>query len=115
MAESCAEDRTCAAASVLNRLAGLVSVRLIAHLVLCVALWRDGTDNQKHSRSMEIRRMKLDPRALIVGIFCLTAAQASWAQRFGNWRTFRLVDGLPETACGSVTVSPQEKTLARHV
>src|SRR5258705_11952310 len=59
--------------------------------------------------------MKLDSRALMVGIFCLCAAQASWGQRFGNWRSFRLVDGLPESACASVTISPQGKTLVRRV
>src|SRR5436309_617868 len=58
--------------------------------------------------------MKFEARALILGICCLAAAQCL-GQRLGNWRSFRLVDGLPESACASVTVSPQGKTLVRHI
>jgi signal transduction histidine kinase len=58
--------------------------------------------------------MKFEASALILGVCCLTAAQCS-GQRFGNWRSFRLGDGLPESACASVTISPQGKTLVRHI
>src|SRR5438309_5254812 len=41
-------------------------------------------------------------------------ANAGWSQRASNWRAYRLGDGLPESACVSVTFSPQGRLLARH-
>jgi signal transduction histidine kinase len=37
-----------------------------------------------------------------------------WGQKASNWRIYKLADRLPESACISVTVSPQGKVLARH-
>jgi signal transduction histidine kinase len=61
------------------------------------------------------KRMKRKGLALAVGIGYMALGQASWGQRFGNWRPFRLGDGLPESACSAVTISPQGKVLVRHV
>lgn len=38
----------------------------------------------------------------------------SRAQKASNWRVYKLADRLPESACISVTLSPQGKVLARH-
>src|SRR6266446_6659727 len=37
------------------------------------------------------------------------------AQKASNWRVYRLADGLPESACVSVTIAPQGKVLTRHL
>src|SRR6266851_4173295 len=37
------------------------------------------------------------------------------AQKASNWRVYRLADGLPESACVSVTISPQGKVLTRQL
>src|SRR5260370_4305378 len=37
------------------------------------------------------------------------------AQKASNWRVYRLADGLPESACVSVTIAPQGKVLAKHL
>jgi len=53
-------------------------------------------------------------------LFCFAAAFAAleaigWAQKPPNWRVYKLADGLPESACLSVTFSAQGKVLARHL
>ena len=50
---------------------------------------------------------------LIVAL--LATAQTGWSQRASNWRGFRVGDGLPESACVALTISPQGKVLARHL
>lgn len=42
------------------------------------------------------------------------AASTCWGQKASNWRVYKLADRLPESACISVTVSPQGRVLARH-
>src|SRR6266436_9572293 len=37
------------------------------------------------------------------------------AQKASNWRVYRLADGLPESACVSVTIAPQGKVLTKHL
>ncbi|HEV2207232.1 MAG TPA: ATP-binding protein [Verrucomicrobiae bacterium] len=37
------------------------------------------------------------------------------AQRGSDWRSFKMADGLPESACASITFSPQGKVLVRHL
>ena len=44
----------------------------------------------------------------------LALAGNCWGQKASNWRVYKLADKLPESACISVTVSPQGKVLARH-
>src|SRR5881628_19648 len=40
--------------------------------------------------------------------------ETSWGQKASNWRVYRLADGLPESACMSVTIAPKGKVLAKH-
>jgi signal transduction histidine kinase/ligand-binding sensor domain-containing protein len=50
-------------------------------------------------------------------LFCwvfLALIASCWGQKASNWRIYKLADRLPESACISVTVSPQGKVLARH-
>ena len=52
----------------------------------------------------------LPPSMLILGL-----AASCWGQKTSYyWRSYKLADGLPESACISVTVSPQGKVLVRH-
>lgn len=51
---------------------------------------------------------------LSVSMLTLALASAAWAQKASNWRVYKLADHLPESACISVTVSPQGKVLVRH-
>jgi len=44
-----------------------------------------------------------------------TLAETGWSQPASNWRVYRMADGLPESACVSVTVSPQGRILAKHL
>src|SRR5260221_5753452 len=49
----------------------------------------------------------------LVATVILLGAPAQ-AQKASNWRVYRLADGLPESACVSVTIAPQGKVLTRH-
>jgi signal transduction histidine kinase/ligand-binding sensor domain-containing protein len=51
---------------------------------------------------------------LFLGIAVLMLTLSGWSQKASNWRAFKLADRLPESACISVTVSPQGKALVRH-
>jgi signal transduction histidine kinase/ligand-binding sensor domain-containing protein len=45
----------------------------------------------------------------------LTLAPTAFAQRYPEWRIYRLNDGMPENACVSVTTGPAGKVVARHI
>ncbi len=45
----------------------------------------------------------------------LTLAPMAFAQRYSEWRTYRAGDGMPESACVSVTAGTSGKVLARHI
>jgi signal transduction histidine kinase/ligand-binding sensor domain-containing protein len=57
------------------------------------------------------------PRAwcCLIGVACLAIAETAVAQRTANWRLYKLSDGLPESACMSVTLAPQGKVVAKHL
>jgi streptogramin lyase len=44
----------------------------------------------------------------------LALAETSWGQRASNWRVFKAADGLAESACSSVTVSPHGQVWVKH-
>src|SRR5437667_2840674 len=52
---------------------------------------------------------------LMGGIAFAGLLETSWGQKASNWRGYRLADGLPESACMSVTITPQGKVLAKHL
>ncbi len=58
--------------------------------------------------------MRTGRRLLWLGAALIILAETCWSQRASNWRAYKVVDGLPEAACISVTFSPQNKVLARH-
>jgi signal transduction histidine kinase len=60
------------------------------------------------SHTMIRRRWPL--LSLLIG----TLAGTCPGQKASNWRAYKLADRLPESACISVTISPQGKVLARH-
>ncbi|HWY76593.1 MAG TPA: hypothetical protein VN281_13295, partial [Verrucomicrobiae bacterium] len=45
----------------------------------------------------------------------LALAGVCRGQRISNWRVYRIADGLPESACASVTVSPRGRVCVRHL
>jgi signal transduction histidine kinase len=47
-------------------------------------------------------------------LFLIGSAPKCSGQKASNWRSFKVVDHLPESACISVTFSPQGKVLVRH-
>jgi signal transduction histidine kinase len=49
------------------------------------------------------------------GIAFLASVTMCWGQKPSNWRVYKFADGLPESACFSVSVSAQDKVLARHL
>jgi len=51
---------------------------------------------------------------LLAAAFLMVVA-TSWSQRTSNWRIYRMADGLPESACVAITISPQGKVLAKHL
>ena len=61
------------------------------------------------------------PKGLILflGAALVTLPETSWGQKPPMWpvnlRVYRMVDGLPESSCLSVTLAPQGKVLLRHL
>ena len=53
-------------------------------------------------------------KRLLLAAAVLALVENCLGQRGSNWRIYKLADGLPESSCISVTVSPQGKILARH-
>src|SRR5258706_4996296 len=51
----------------------------------------------------------------LLGAAFVALVQTSLAQRASNWRVYKAADGLPESACVSVTVSPNGKVLVKHL
>src|SRR5579862_2221454 len=51
---------------------------------------------------------------LALSVVVASLEKKSWGQKASNWRVYKLADRLPESACISVTLSPQGKVLARH-
>ncbi len=51
---------------------------------------------------------------LCFGVLFVTLVEASWGQKASNWRVYRVADGLPESACSAVTISPRGRVLVRH-
>jgi signal transduction histidine kinase/streptogramin lyase len=54
-------------------------------------------------------------RFILLAAAFLTLAGVCQGQPASNWRVYKMADGLPESACVSVTVSPQGKVLAKHL
>src|SRR5258706_4537715 len=49
----------------------------------------------------------------LLGAGALALPELCWGQK--AWRMYKLADGLPESACISVTVGPQGKVIARQL
>ena len=56
---------------------------------------------------------------LLFGAVLVVLPERIWGQRFSTWpvnsRVYRAVDGLPESACICVTLSPQARVVVRHL
>jgi signal transduction histidine kinase len=56
---------------------------------------------------------------LLLGATLVALPDSSWGQKPSTWpvnaRVYRMVDGLAESACISVSLAPQGKVLARHL
>jgi signal transduction histidine kinase len=57
--------------------------------------------------------------SLLLGAALVALAETSWGQKPSTWpvnmRAYRVADGMPESACISVTLAPPDKVLARHL
>ncbi len=53
-------------------------------------------------------------RELALGLLLLLPGTLAWGQSASNWRVYKASDGLPESACISVTFSAFGKVLVRH-
>src|SRR5258707_14405632 len=53
-------------------------------------------------------------RAWILLAAVLALAETSRGQRTANWRVYKAADGLPESSCSSVTISPHGKVWVKH-
>lgn len=60
------------------------------------------------------QRMMFRRRSVLVVAVVLAMLPLCWGQKGSNWRVYRVTDGLPESACVSVTVSALGKVVARH-
>src|SRR5215813_12152173 len=63
---------------------------------------------------MAIRVSMFRYGCLFFSLTLIGLVERASAQKASNWRIYKLADRLPESACISVTVSPQGKVLARH-
>src|SRR5438552_3454248 len=52
---------------------------------------------------------------VFLGAAFVTLAGTTMGQRPPNWRVYKLPDGLPESACISVSISSQGKVVANHL
>jgi signal transduction histidine kinase len=59
--------------------------------------------------------MKFRGSLIVAGAFLTLLPATCWAQRTWSWRTYSAADGLPESACLSVSTTPQGKVLARSL
>src|ERR1700689_1910342 len=53
-------------------------------------------------------------RFILLGAAWLALAGVAEAQRAVNWRVYRTADGLPESACASVSLGGQGKIITTH-
>src|SRR5438552_11005047 len=52
---------------------------------------------------------------ILFGAAFVAVAETTLGQRPASWRVYKLIDGLPESACSSVSISPQGKVVAKHL
>jgi len=52
---------------------------------------------------------------VFLGAAFVALAETTLGQRPASWRVYKLIDGLPESACSSVSISPQGKVLGKHL
>src|ERR1035437_9555319 len=58
--------------------------------------------------------MKFWPRIFLLGTAFLALAQTGRGQSTANWRVYKVNDGLHQSTCVSVSVTPNGKVLVRH-
>lgn len=97
-------------------------MRLAAHPVLLIARLPPENDNLQHwtakagcrytnNQSPVTKSARAGPFILLT---LLVFALTSWGQKSSAWCKFYLADGLPESACASVTALQQGKVLVKH-
>ena len=65
--------------------------------------------------SEPVSKLTSSARLTLLALAWLSLLPAIQAQKASNWRVYRLADGLPESACISVTIAPQGKVLVKHL
>ena len=69
-------------------------------------------DNERDNCQADFLMLRY--RWLPLCAFLLASTVKCFGQKASNWRAFKVADRLPESACISVTFSPQGKVLVRH-
>src|SRR5207237_3404377 len=52
---------------------------------------------------------------VFLGAAFVAVAETTLGQRPASWRVYKVIDGLPESACSSVSISPQGKVVGKHL
>ena len=89
------------------------TVRLEAHPVHLIAHPPEPVDNQARPQNGPVK-MKFWPRIFLLGTVFLALAQTGRGQSAAYWRVYKVYDGLHQSTCVSVSVTPNGKVLVRH-
>src|SRR6267154_5377245 len=82
--------------------------------IILAAGWRrpDAEITSPRNHRLSVTNMARKGSLLLLSALALT--QPSWGQKASTWRVYNLADGLPESACVSVTAAQQGRVLVRH-
>src|SRR5882724_7073050 len=72
-------------------------------------------DNRARAEQNRSKPMTRNGWIVFLGAAFVALAETTLGQRPASWRVYKLIDGLPESACSSVSISPQGKVVAKHL
>src|SRR6266850_4332380 len=72
-------------------------------------------DNRARAEQNRSKPMTRNGWTVLFGAAFVAVAETTLGQRPASWRVYKLIDGLPESACSSVSISPQGKVLGKHL
>src|SRR2546430_2156990 len=71
--------------------------------------------NRARAEQNRSKPMMRDGWIVLFGAALVALAETALGQRPASWRAYKVIDGLPESACSSVSISPQGKVMAKHL
>src|SRR5882672_2725771 len=72
-------------------------------------------NNRARAEQNRSKPMTRNGWTVLFGAALVALAETTFAQRPASWRAYKLIDGLPESVCSSVSISPQGKVVAKHL